>query len=287
MAETKGSASGKVDISLMRHMILNTLRSYRSKYSNRFGELVIACDSRSYWRKTHFPHYKAGRKKAREEGGVDWASLFESLNTVREELRMYFPYPVVEVPDAEADDVIAALAIWSQENDLVDTEGLFSVRKPKDFLVVSGDHDFLQLQRYPNVKQYSPKDKKVLTIEEPADHILMEHIISGDKGDGIPNMFSDADTFVTNKRQKSVYKADLARWKTGDPSAFCTSDALKTNFERNRQLIDLRLTPDNVRDNIIATYQSQTGVNSRGRGKIIDYFMEHRMRLMLDVVTDF
>jgi hypothetical protein len=287
MAETKGSATGKVDISLMRHMILNTLRSYRTKFSGRFGELVIACDSRSYWRKTHFPHYKAGRKKAREEGGVDWTSLFESLNTVREELRTYFPYPVIEVPDAEADDVIAALAIWSQENDLIETEGLFSVSKPKDFLVISGDHDFLQLQRYPNVKQYSPKDKKVLTIEEPADHILMEHIISGDKGDGIPNMFSDPDTFITGKRQKSVYKTDLAVWKKSDPSVFCTSDNLKKNFERNRLLIDLRLTPGSVRDSIIESYQNQIGEKSRGRSMILDYFIQNKMRHLIDVTTDF
>ncbi|NDI20929.1 MAG: hypothetical protein EBY85_06505, partial [Burkholderiaceae bacterium] len=80
------------------------------------------------------------------------------------ELRAVFPYKVIEIEGAEADDIIASLAMWSCNNDLSIT-GL--IEEPKPFLIISGDHDFIQLQTHKHVKQYSPIQKKFIKADMP------------------------------------------------------------------------------------------------------------------------
>ena len=189
LMEQIGSSKTAVDETLVRHMILNTIRTYVKKYKESHGpEVVIACDSKNYWRRGIFPHYKAGRKKAREASGHDWNTIFDCLNKIRDELKLYSPYKVIEVETCEADDIIAMLVMK------------FSATQK--IMILSSDKDFAQLQRFPNVEQYSPILKKA--IEEPFPLAqLKQLIIRGDKGDGIPNILSADDCFVTATRQRS------------------------------------------------------------------------------------
>ena len=86
-----------LDKNLVRHITLNNLRFYRTKFKEEYGELVICCDSRHYWRRDYFSNYKANRKKDREASGQDWDLIFETLNDIRDELKAHFPYKVVDV----------------------------------------------------------------------------------------------------------------------------------------------------------------------------------------------
>jgi 5'-3' exonuclease len=173
MAEIGNRTDIEIQVPLLRHMILNSIRGYKQKFGKEFGEIVIACDNQSYWRRDYFKYYKAGRKKAREASGLDWKLIFEAITMIRNEIEDYFPYKVINVDGAEADDIIAVLAEWSQQNDFV--ENLFP--EPKPFLVLSGDHDFIQLQKYENVKQYSPVQKKYVKPEISPEKYIFEHII--------------------------------------------------------------------------------------------------------------
>ena len=194
MAETRGRPDVEMNLDLLRHMILNQIRNYRKRFGNEYGEVVIACDNRHYWRRDVYPFYKASRKKSRDSSGHDWSSIFDALHQIRSELDEFLPYPVLDIDGAEADDVIGALAEYSQENDMTD-HPMFAEAEP--FLILSGDHDFQQLQKYSNVQQFSPIKKKWVKLDGTPQEVLMEHIISGDKGDGVPNILSDDDTFVT------------------------------------------------------------------------------------------
>lgn len=273
-------ASININVDLIRHMILNTLRSYRTKFGAEYGELVIACDNRHYWRRDVFPYYKAGRKKVREDSGLDWSSIFEALGMVRNEIDQFMPYPVIDVNGAEADDVIGALAEYSQS--VADTPGkLFG--EPEPFLVISGDHDFQQLQKFSNVSQYSPAKKRMVQIKEPADHVLMEHIIGGDKGDGVPNILSDDDTFVSDKRQRPIRKTILAEWKAKSPEEWITSE-MAHGYNRNKQLVDLSMTPLHIKEEIIASYEGQL---NKTRSNVFNYFLKFRLNGMMDVIQDF
>lgn len=286
MAELAGRTDVEIRKDLIRHMIINALRSYKVKFGAEFGELVIACDNRKYWRKDKFPYYKASRKKARQDSGFDWKLIFDTLSEIKAELHQFFPYQVIDVEGAEADDVIAILTLWTQTNGFKSAEGLFGEPEPQPVLILSGDHDFIQLQKYKNVSQFSPIHKKWIKPDQSIQHYLMEHIIKGDKGDGIPNILSADDTFTTDARQRPITTKKMEPWLSINPDEFTTHVDTETarNFQRNRYLIDFDYIPDTVRNNIITAWQTQP---RKDKSQLLNYFMEHRMKNLIDSLGDF
>jgi hypothetical protein len=286
MAELAGRTDVEIRKDLIRHMIINAIRSYKVKFGAEFGELVIACDNRKYWRKDKFPYYKASRKKARQDSGFDWKLIFDTLSEIRAELAQFFPYQVIDVEGAEADDVIAILALWTQTNDLKNSAGLFGEPEPQPLLILSGDHDFIQLQKYKNVSQFSPIHKKWIKPDQSIQHYLMEHIIKGDKGDGIPNILSADDTFTTDARQRPITTKKMEPWLSINPDEFTAHVDIETarNFQRNRYLIDFEYIPDTIRNNIIGAWQDQP---RKDKSQLLNYFMEHKMKNLIDSLGDF
>jgi hypothetical protein len=259
----------EIEPNLIRHMVLNSLRSYRSKYKEKYGELVICCDNRHYWRKEVFPYYKASRKKTREASEINWTAVFETLNVIRDEIQENFPYKVLNIRGAEADDIIGTLARKYHAHEKV--------------LVLSGDKDFMQLQRYPNVDQFSPIMKRWLRTDN-AMQFLKEHIIRGDRGDGIPNFLSKDDVFVTaGSRQKPVQKKKLDVWVDSEPEQFCDENMLR-NWRRNEELIDLTKTPKAIVEDILTTFEDY---DVPPRSGLLNFFIKHRMKLMMDNLQDF
>lgn len=285
MAELAGRTDVEIRKDLIRHMIVNAIRSYKVKFGNEFGELVIACDNRHYWRKDKFPHYKASRKKARQESGFDWKLIFDTLAEIRAELNAFFPYTVIDVDGAEADDVIAVLAQWSQENDL-QQDGAFGDNISRPFLVLSGDHDFIQLQKFKNVQQFSPIHKKWIKPDSTIHSYLMEHIVKGDKGDGIPNILSPDDCFVTESRQKKIMQKKLDEWQKIPLDEFHNHVPVEVarNFQRNRYLIDFDYIPDAVRNNVLTAWTQR---EHKDRSQLLQYFIANKMKNMIDHLSEF
>ena len=268
--------SNELDENLIRHMVLNSIRMYNVKFSEQYGELVICADDKKYWRRDLFPYYKASRKKAREQSTLDWNLIFESLNKIRDELKEYFPYKVIQVDKTEADDVIATLCHE------------FGVHLKNDatekILILSSDKDFLQLQKFANVEQYSPMQKKFLRENNP-ERFLREHILKGDTGDGIPNFLSPDDVFVTEgSRQKPVTSKKLNTWVTQSPEEFC-DDRMLRNFKRNESLIDLSKVPEEYRNKILEVYRQPKKV--QGRDKLLNYFIKNRMKMLIEHLQEF
>jgi 5'-3' exonuclease len=269
LMEQIGSSRSTVDESLVRHMILNTIRTYVKKFKATHGpEVVIACDSKNYWRREMFSFYKAGRKKARDASGHDWSSIFECLGKIKEELKLHSPYKVVEVETCEADDVIATLV-----------QKFSSTQK---MMILSSDKDFAQLQRYPNVEQYSPILKKY--IKEPLPKMqLKQMIIRGDKGDGVPNILSTDNCIVEGVRQKPISEKKIVVWMNQEPKDFCTEDMLR-NYSRNEALIDLSKIPETLKQKILDTYESATVEN---RQKFMNYMIANRLKNLIEVIDEF
>ena len=269
LMEQIGSSKTAVDETLVRHMILNTIRTYVKKYKESHGpEVVIACDSKNYWRRGIFPHYKAGRKKARESSGHDWNTIFDCLNKIRDELKLYSPYKVIEVETCEADDIIAVLAMKFAATQKV--------------MILSSDKDFAQLQRFPNVEQYSPILKKVIKEPLPLAQ-LKQLIIRGDKGDGIPNILSADDCFVTATRQKPITEVKIIKWMNQQPAEFCNEEMLR-NYNRNELLIDLAKIPDGLKQNILDTYGD---TKAKTKQQFMNYLMSNRLKNLLEVIDEF
>lgn len=258
-----------LDEGLIRHLVLNNIRSYRKRFKKKYGELVICTDFHSSWRKEIFPFYKASRKKAREKSTTDWSNLFEIVNKITDELEEIFPYKIIRVSHAEADDVIATLTYNKYANDKV--------------LIISSDKDFVQLHQK-NVDQFSPRLNKMLVEKNPNAYIK-EHIIKGDVGDGIPNILSDDDCFVDEeKRQKPLSKKKIADWINKSINDCNVSETIINNYERNKKLIDLSYTPDDLKKKILSSYNEQETASGRG---ILNYFMKNDLKNLMDVLNDF
>ena len=253
------------DIDTVRPAVLNTLRLYRTKFVSEFGELILCCDDRKTWRKEIFPNYKASRKKTRAATSIDWENLYECLNQLKEELTEWFPYKLIQVEKAEADDVIAILV------------GLINERS----LILSSDKDFVQLHQF-NVRQYSPMQKKF--VEGDAKWNLHEKIIKGDVGDGVPNIMSDDNVFVDEgRRQKPITKKKVDAWYEIDPDMYCSSEMLR-NYNRNKQLVDLGEVPESIRINITKRFETTTVAD---RKRLLTYFINHRLKNLTESLSEF
>ena len=258
-----------VDENMIRHMILNTIRMYKQKFKE-YGEVVIVADAGGNWRKDVFPQYKASRKKSRDKSSTDWDEVFRITNMVREEIKENFPYKVMHVWGCEADDVIAHLVENTQE-----------FGEYEEVMIVSADHDFKQLQRYDNVKQYSPLVKKPVVEEHPRVN-LTEKILTGDAGDGVPNVLSDDNVFVEGRRQTPL-SAKKKSILIDDEKAL--GEEVYRNIQRNRKLIDLRETPPVVIEEIINTFKQQDPWGNKG--KVFPYLVEKRCKRLIEVVQEF
>ena len=269
LMEQIGSSKKPVEEALVRHMILNVIRTYVKKFKATHGpEVVIACDNRNYWRRELFPQYKASRKKSRDASGHDWNSIFECLHKIKEELKEHSPYKVVDVDTAEADDIIATLAIRQSIHEKV--------------MILSSDKDFAQLQRFDNVEQYSPILKKF--IKEPLPTVqLKQMIIRGDKGDGIPNILSADDSIINGVRQKPITEAKIINWLNQAPEDFCEGEMLR-NYKRNEMMIDLTKVPVTLQKSIIDTYESAAGHTKQ---HFMNYMIANKLKNLIEVIDEF
>ena len=263
MAMGKGSIVVEED--LLRHTVLNSIRQYKHQFRHvDHGGFVICCDSPKNWRKESFPEYKANRKKRRETDSTDWTSLFEFLHQMIADLREYFPYKVMRVEGAEADDIIAVLTQEEMKNPTT---------------IISSDKDFIQLQKYEGVQQWSPLTKSF--VKGNPEESLWEKLIKGDVGDGVPNILSSDNTLVTEgKRQRPVSKKKMELWKT-DRSDW--NEDMKRNFNRNEMMVDLEKTPESIRINIINQFREQVPPH----GRLLEYFTEKRLKNLMEHLDEF
>jgi hypothetical protein len=267
-------------VNIIRHAVLTGLKFYKKKYGNEYGEMILACDGKKYWRKEIFPYYKAGRKAQRDKSDLDWKLVFDTISDIRDDVAEHFPYRVVHLDRAEADDVIATLCKWTQTNGMTD-HGMFEEKQP--VMIVSSDGDFKQLHKYDNVRQWSPIQKKLVHCDDPVGY-LQQHIAkAGD--DGIPNILSPDDVFVTEGiRQKPLRSDRLSRFVAYGRDA-CLNEEETRNWDRNNSLINLDLIPKDIEEEILDTY-----IQNKPKGdkmSVYNYLIKHKCRLLLDEVEEF
>lgn len=272
MTQINSHKSNKIEEGLIKHMSLNILRNHLKNFKKDYGEVVLCCDNRKYWRKEIFPYYKASRKKNREKSNLDWHLIFDILGKFKLELKENFPYKVIDVEGAEADDIIGTLAPRHVAHE--------------DVLILSSDGDFLQLQKYNTgkfaIKQYNPTKKQYLVSKNPHDE-LKEKIIRGDTGDGIPNVLSPSDSFVNGIKQKSLTEPKIQKMMTENWEDW-EDEYSKTNFDRNRQLIDLSYIPSELKQEIINTYEE---FKPSPKNKLVNYFITNKLMNLMEVIEDF
>ena len=273
MVQINGRQAVELSEDLVRHMVLNSLRAHNKKFSKDYGDMVIACDSKNVWRREFFPNYKAGRKANREKSDHDWNAIFTMLGNIRNEIRENLPYKVLELETAEADDIIAALVRRVQNR--------VSPNHLKKILILSGDKDFIQLHNE-FVKQYNPVLNKYVGKDENPALYIKEHILKGDRSDGIPNVLSDDDVFIEGRRQKPLSRKKIDSWL--EEVLMTMTEEEEKNYNRNRKLIDLNCIPQESEDNI---NNERDNVKVATRDKILNYFIKNKLKTLIEVIDEF
>ena len=266
MIQINGRNAPELSEDLVRHMVLNSLRGHNKKFRDKYGEMVIASDSGNVWRKQVFPNYKANRKESREKSDHDWPKIFEILSNIRRELKEHMPYKHLHIDTAEADDIIGVL-----------------VKKHHDqkILILSGDKDFIQLHNK-NVQQYNPVLNKFVGKDENPSIYIKEHILKGDRSDGIPNVLSDDDVFIEGRRQRPLTKKKIESWVNEVVMTFTEEE--QKNYDRNQKLIDLSLIPPELEAKI---YDEFNEVKVAHRSKILNYFITRKLKTLIEVIDEF
>ena len=265
--------SKTLDENMIRHMVLNSIRMYRSKFHKEYGEVILACDGANNWRRGAFPQYKANRRKGRDESDFDWNEAFRILHMVKDEIKENFPYKVIHEEGCEADDIIGTLVQNTQE---------FGSYEP--VMIVSADGDFKQLQQYDNVKQFSPLLKKFVTEDHPRLNLAIK-IIKGDKGDGVPNVLSDDNVFIEELRQTPVSKKKLNEMLNYLDETDTEVPSWWRNFQRNEMLIDLTKTPQHLKENILKSFEEQDQWGNKG--KVLPYLINKKCKMLIECVEEF
>ncbi len=261
------------DENMIRHMILNSIRMYNKRYRQEYGQMVICADGMNTWRRAYFPEYKAMRRKGKEQSDMDWNEIFRILNLVREEIQESLPYKVLHMEGCEADDIIGALAIRTQD---------FGQGEP--VMIISSDKDFIQLQKFNNVKQFSPIQKKAVTDKNPRTY-LFNHIMRGDSGDGVPNVLSKDDTFISESKQTPLRQTRIDDWlDRSDNLKDAMPEEVYRNYQRNKKLIDLTEIPEDIQESIINNYDSQKPAMKM---KVLNYLIKKRCNNLIEVVEEF
>tara|TARA_B100000900_G_scaffold234944_1_gene199476 strand:- start:3853 stop:4701 length:849 start_codon:yes stop_codon:yes gene_type:complete len=268
MAQTRGKAEEMPNKDMIRHMVINSIRGYKLKFGEQYGDIILCADASNTWRRSIFPNYKYARKKNREDSATNWLSIFEVINDIRVEIQENFPYMVLHIDTAEADDIIGTLV-----KELAPKE--------KNILIISGDKDFIQLQKYANVKQYAPIQKKFIEDANPK-RFLHEQIIKGDRSDGVPNILSNDDVFVVGEKQRPINKKRLEEWANVDNIPL--GSETKKFYQRNKTLIDLEQIPEPLVNTIINRY---TSYKVNNRSKLLPYFMKHKLKALMTNINDF
>ena len=250
---------------LIRHMVLNSLRGHNKKFRKEYGQMVIACDSGNVWRRQAFPNYKAGRKANREKSEHDWTMIFDLLSKVKNEIKEFLPYKVIEVESVEADDIIAVLCRRTNEK----------------VLILSGDKDFIQLHN-DRIKQYNPVLNKFVGQGENPSLYIREHILKGDRSDGIPNVLSDDNVFIEGRRQRPLSKKKIEAWCNEIVPTF--NEEEQKNYERNKTLIDLNCVPKELEDKINREFDN---FEVATRDKILGYFINKKLKTLIESIDEF
>jgi len=267
MAQTRGKAENLPDKEMVRHMVINSLRGFNLKFKSQYGNNIVLCaDAGDPWRRDIYPNYKHARRKGRVDSATDWDNIFNMITEIKNEIAENFPYVMMYVEKAEADDIIATLVKHNNE----------------PIMIISGDKDFIQLQTNPKVKQYSPIQKKFVGEDIDPKIFLHEQIIKGDRSDGIPNILSPDDIFLTKEKQRPINKKRLEEWSTADKIPLGSETS--KYYERNKRLIDLSCIPEELERTIINTYRDYKTPN---RSKLLPYFIKHKLKSLMENIGDF
>ena len=267
---------------IIRNGTLSMLRSYKRKFRDYSGQMVVACDGSRYWRYDIFPEYKASRKEKRKDDDMPWDVIKPCIDQLIDELSDVMPYKFIRHHAAEADDVCAIIV----EDVVNKTPITIGLEETVDaVLLVNKDKDVQQLLKHPNVRMHSPYTQKFVTCEHQPKEFLRRLILTGDSGDGIPNIFSPIDAFVTKTRQSAATEKRMQPFLLAENMLdVADTDAIKNRLIMNTRLISFGAIPKNIRKEVVDMYHEPI---KGSKMKLYSYLVKNGCDMLSDNVDEF
>lgn len=195
------------------------------------NSIILCQEGKKNWRYDVYDDYKSNRKEAKAKNKLDFDTFYPMADDFCDKMKKYIPNVYqLKVEGAEGDDLIAVLTKW--------------LTPAYEVICVSTDRDFYQLLKYNGYKQYNPIKRQYVQVINP-ERYLLEKIVVGDKGDGIPHVKPK----VSVKTAADIVEAGLDDWLRNE------SQQIRDNFERNKLLIDFDCIPIPVQTRIIEEFK--------------------------------
>ena len=195
-----------------KHLIFNSLQFVKNKFN---GEVVLAMDSRNNWRKDVYNEYKAHRAKGRDESEIDFGEYYEAVEDMGRVLDELFPFKVLKINKAEADDIAGTLA--------------YKFGNDRPIILITSDHDWEQVMaETSHVQMWDPikKEYQVLSDYErgiietphgPMSRFTIHHALLGDKGDNVMSLTGCtefSESFITYLKENEIYTTSVKEFLT-------------------------------------------------------------------------
>lgn len=258
----------KPNFDVWRYMVCEVIHKWMY-LEKGINEVVIAVDDRNPWRKSYFSRYKESRKKKRDKTDVDFKLLYGAIDKLAADLKHFMPYKVLKVRGAEADDIIAILAMENRGQSIV----------------ISNDEDYLQLcSDY--VRVWNPKNKKYSQCDDTELFIVRKSLM-GQAKDDIFNVITPNDWGQTpetmGKRKPGFGPKSCDKVINEGYKEWLEKKDLQDNFKRNRILMDFGYIPQSMRNRIMTSYKR---ANFPPPQNIHKFFKQYNMRGFLDDFTN-
>lgn len=263
---------------LWRYNCINSIMTTLWKIKN-VSEVIVAVDDKHQWRKSFYNRYKESRGKNKKKSDHNWDSIYKHMGTLAADLKHHFPFKVLKVKSAEADDIIAVLA-----------------RKLKnDSIIIARDEDYFQLfGKRENIRILDPVKQVLYSPEDFKDikDFLLELIFCGQRKDDIPNILTPDDWGLTEstegkrrpgfgpKKWEEV-KQDIKGFiNKGYTNKIYGTVDLDRNLKRNRILIDFDKIPNTIVKRVVDCYNNS--YNFPPSDNIYLFFEKYNMRSFMD-----
>lgn len=247
--------------------IHRTFHQLNNMYKKYKPNNVVAAFDNSSWRKlytasgnaiTH-KKYKGNRRKDLTEEQIIRFEIFDDhVAQFKTILKEKTGILILDGELLEADDLIAGF-IQKYEND--------------KHTLVSGDNDFLQLLRHPNLTIFDPIPDKNKTLEEydfDPDYFIFHKCFRGDSGDNVMSSYprlstkkiKDAYTNEFNLENIMQHKFKVEYF---DPAGNLVEKEYKTSevYSENLLLMDLTQQPSHIKELIFSTIEKNEGQRSK------------------------
>lgn len=236
---------------LTMHIALMTINKWFNKYHPQRVVFAFEGGKQNSWRKVWTASNSKRGKEYKGNRVYDPAFefIYKLMDDFRDLMKAHTSITCLDVPGMEADDSIAAYCqLYANPDEQV--------------LIISGDKDFIQLLKNPNVKLVNPDDGKLRNqpggkeYEPDIDYWIFLKCIRGDMGDYVHSAFPRVRETKVRKAWESEYdRVNLMNEKWVDVDG--TEHRVGDLYEENKLLLDLTQQPDELRSYLVSEVTQQ------------------------------